>query len=271
MRQLFIFIVSLFPLSVYAETTFILKEIKDVYIEEITSANRSTLFRFEVDYSNPDGTSGPLRSACWPSLEEMKTVFYSHGLGVYAETFNDGKIRLNGSGTVLNYFGGDNSINGLTYVTSLSGFNDETWVLYCSIVTNDYSGGQILFRPTTLTYTIVNLHASSMAYPHISAPAVIDLKTCSPGDNLKAAIPLTVGFVGYMGQSKNMELTVKSNDLPDDFDIVLDNQSILNKPPQVIQMPAGQKEKQIETHLKGKCPNQAGEYIWNAEYITTIQ
>lgn len=271
MRQLFIFIISLLPLSVYAETTFYLKEIKDVYIEEITSQNQSARIRFEVDYSNPEDTSDSLRSACWSSLEEMKTVFYSNGLTGYAETFSDGNIKLNASITKLTYFGGDNSITGYSFVTSMSGFNDKTWVLYCSIVTNDYGGGQKLFRPTTLSYTIVNLHASSMAYPHISAPAVIDLKSCSPNDDLEAVIPLTVGFVGYMGQSKNMELTVKSNDLPDDFDIVLDNQSILNKPPQVIQMPAGQKEKQIETHLKGKCPNQAGEYIWNAEYITTIQ
>lgn len=271
MRQLFIFIVSLFPLSVYAETTFILKETKDVYIEEITSKDRSTLFRFEVNYSNPDGTSGPLRSACWSSFEEMKTVFYSHGLGVYEETFNNGKIKLNGSASALNYYGGDNSINGLTYVTSLSGFNDETWVVYCTIVTNDYSGGRILFRPTTLTYTIVNLHASSMAYPHISAPAIVDLKSCSPNDNLEAVIPLTVGFVGHIGQDKRIELTVKSNDLPDSFDITLDNQSILNDPPQVIQMPVGQKEKQINTRLKGLCPDESGEYVWNAEYITTIQ
>ncbi len=257
-------------MSFYAETTFTLKEIKDVYIEEITSANRNVLLRFVVDYSNPNGTSGSLRSSCWSSLEEMKTVFYSNGLSVYDETFNDGKIRLNGSGTSLQFFGGENSINALSYVTSLSGFNDQSWILYCSVVTNMNSSGPI-FRPTTLAYTMVNLHASSMAYPHISAPPIVDLKSCSPNDNLEAVIPLNIGFVGYIGQSKRMELTVKSNDLPDNFDIFLDNQSILNKQPQVIQMPAGEKEKQIETHLQGKCPSKAGEYIWNAEYITTIQ
>lgn len=269
MRQLFIFIISLLPLSFYAETTFILKETKNEYIEDIQAQGRNNSLSFMVDYSNPNGTSGPLRTACWSSIEEMKNDFYSEGLGIYAETFNDGKIKLNGSGSVKNFFGGDNSISGVAYINSLSGFDNDTWLFYCSIVTN--SASQVLFRPTSVTYTIIKLHASSMAYPHISAPAVIDLKTCSPGDNLKTTIPLTVGFVGYMGQSKKMDLTVRSHDLPDDFDIVLDNQSILNTQPQVIQMPAGQKEKQIETHLKGTCPTQAGEYIWNAEYITTIQ
>ncbi|MTC58326.1 MULTISPECIES: hypothetical protein [Providencia] len=269
MRQLFIFIISLFPISVYAETTFILKETKDEYIEDIQAQGRNNSLSFMVDYSNPNGTSGPLRTSCWSSIEEMKNAFYSEGLGTYEETFNDGKIKLNGSASVKNFFGGDNSISGIAYINSLSGFDNETWICYCTIVTN--SASQVLFRPTSVTYTIIKLHASSIAFPHISAPAIVDLKSCSPNDNLEAIIPLTVGFVGYMGQSKRMELTVKSNDLPDSFSIYLDNQNILNTSPQTIQMPMGQKERQIETRLQGLCPNKAGEYVWNAEYITTIQ
>ncbi|MTC58462.1 hypothetical protein GKR50_00230 [Providencia rustigianii] len=269
MRQLFIFIISLFPLSFYAETTFILKETKDEYIEDIQVQGRNNSLSFMVDYSNPNGTSGPLRTACWSSIEEMKNDFYSEGLGIYAETFNDGKIKLNGSASVKNFFGGNNSISGIAYINSLSGFDNETWLFYCSIVTN--SASQVLFRPTNVTYTIIKLHASSIAFPYISAPAIVDLKSCSPNDNLEAVIPLTVGFVGYMGQSKRMELTVKSNDLPDSFSIYLDNQNILNTTPKTIQMPMGQKEKKIETRLQGLCPNKAGEYVWNAEYITTIQ
>ncbi|HHR6079941.1 TPA: hypothetical protein ACS7ZY_002325 [Providencia alcalifaciens] len=269
MRQLFIFIISLLPLSVYAETTFILKETQDEYLEEITTTAQNNAITFMVDYSNPYNTSGQLRSSCWPSFEEMKSVFNSDGIGTYEQTFNDGKIIVTGSASNKPFYSGDHSTNGIIYLIAKSGFENERWIFYCTVITSINNATP--FRPDTVTYTIINLHASSIAYPHINAPAVIDVKTCSPGDNLEAAIPLTVGFVGYMGQSKRMELTVKSNDLPDDFDISLDNQSILNKPPQVIQMPAGQKEKMIETHLKGKCPSQAGEYIWNAEYITSIQ
>ncbi|EUD06819.1 TPA: hypothetical protein ACS7W8_002494 [Providencia alcalifaciens] len=268
MRQLFIFIVSLFPLSIYAETIFILKETQNVSIEEMSSQANKTLFRFTVDYINDNNTSGALRSSCWGSFDDMKNAS-NDGLYAAEITFNDGKLGVYASYTPMTFYSGNNTVNAYTNFRSLTGFNSDKWTLYCTAVSNMVT--EIKFRPREVSYTIVNLMASSEAYPHISAPAIVDLKSCFPNQELETVIPLTVGFVGYIGQDKRMELTVKSNDLPDSFDITLDNQSILNKQPQVIQMPAGLKEKQIETRLKGLCPDNAGEYVWNAEYITTIQ
>ncbi|WP_323085619.1 hypothetical protein [Providencia alcalifaciens] len=270
MRQLFIFIASLFPLSVYAETTFTPTEPQSVTFDELTSILKRHEVRFTVNYTLPKKATGHVITSCWSGFDEMKNAVNSVGLGPNQRTYSDGMLNLRGSNP-MSFIGTNGSINGVAYLDAASGFENKTWTFYCTAVNSAaMNGNDEYFRPSTITYTEINVRASS-AFPHISAPAVIDLKTCSPGDNLKAAIPLTVGFVGYMGQSKKMDLTVRSHDLPDDFDIVLDNQSILNKLPQVIQMPAGQKEKQIETHLQGKCPSQAGEYIWNAEYITTIQ
>lgn len=270
MRQLFIFIISLLPLSVYAETIFTPTEPQSVTFDELTSILKRHEVRFTVNYTLPEKAMGHIVTSCWSGFDEMKNAVNSIGLTPNQRTYSDGMLNIRG-GNSMPFNSTNGSINGTAYLDAASGFENKTWLFYCTAVNSALmTNYDERFHPSTITYTEINVRASS-AFPHISAPAFVDLKSCSPNDDLEAVIPLTVGFVGYMGQSKRMELAVKSYDLPDDFDISLDNQSILNKPPQVIQMPAGQKEKMIETHLKGKCPSQAGEYIWNAEYITTIQ
>ncbi|WP_433587477.1 hypothetical protein [Providencia alcalifaciens] len=268
MRQLFIFIVSLFPLSIYAETIFILKETQNVSIEEMSSQANKTLFRFTVDYINDNNTSGSLRSSCWGSFDDMKNAS-NDGLYAAEITFNDGKLGVYASYTPMTFYSGNNTVNAYTNFRSLTGFNSDKWTLYCTAVSNMVT--EIKFRPREVSYTIVNLMASSEAYPYITAPPMVDLNKCLPNNSVEAIIPLTVGFGGYLGQGKQMDLTVKSIDLPESFEIIVDGKNILNTSSHTVNIPSGQNNIQIESYLKGICPSTSGEYLWSAEYTYTIQ
>lgn len=270
MRQLFIFIISLYPLYFYAETTFNLKETKEVYLDEITSEYHFNPVRFPIDYRNDNDTSGSVRTSCWGSFDNMKNSFNSDGLYAAQVTFNDENLATYSSFTALSFYQGYRTLTGLVYFKAVNGFNSERWTLYCTAVSNELPH-VTKFRPSELSYTILNLSASSIAFPYIRAPTMVDLKKCLPNNSVEAVIPLTVGFEGNLGKGKQMYLTVKSNDLPESFEITVDGKNILNTSSHTVNMAPSQKDKQIESYLKGICPSSSGEYLWNAEYIYTIQ
>ncbi len=262
------FIVLIFPHLLYADTNWTLKEIREEYLKELTQNGRRTPFRFDVDYVNDKGTSGGVRSSCWGSFQEMKNAF-DNDVYLYQETFNDGRLRVNASYTAINFYPGAGTAKALAYFSNIISFDEDKWELYCTATTKQTEPEE--FRPSEITYTILKLTASSTASPYIKAPPLIDLKTCLPNESIEAPIPITVGFIGYANENLKMTLTVKSNDLPNSFGIYVDNKNILNLSDYVISIPVGQKEKNIESYLKGNCPDMAEEYLWSAEYIYSIE
>lgn len=262
------FIVLIFPHFLYADTNWYLQDTRIEYLRELTSINKLTPLRFNVDYFNDKGNSGLVRTSCWGSIEEMKRAF-ENGLMWREETFNDGRLRVNANHTAIYFNNGSGTISALVYFSNVLSFDEERWNLYCTAASRD--GDAEKFLPSQLGYILLELTASSIATPYISAPALIDLKTCLPNESIETPIPITVGFIGYANENLKMTLTVKSHDLPNSFGIYVDNKNILNSSDYVISMPVGQKEKNIESYLKGHCPDIAEEYLWSAEYIYNIE